>query len=423
MKEDFLHYLWNQGLYANQTLLTSTGETVSVMSAGEHNTNAGPDFLNAKIKISDTLWAGNVEIHVKASDWYKHKHYENPAYDNVILHVVAQADTITKRQNDTVIPTLEISVSEQMHQQYLFLMNSKDWVACESFIKQVDDFTILQWKESLMVQRLAEKSTVIQTRFEQNNQNWEETFYQTLAYNFGFKVNAVTFEMLAQSLPLKYLAKHKDDIQLLEALLFGQSGLIPENNADTYCNQLKQDYKHLKAKFSLHPLSHTLWKFMRMRPGNFPTIRIAQFAQLIFKSSALLSKILEIKTTNEIFRLFNIGISDYWLTHYTFTSEAAKKEKHFGKFAVQNVLINTVAPFLFFYGSYHRNAEFTQRALDFLQQIPAEKNKITKHWSTLGLHADSAFDSQALIQLKNTYCNHRKCLNCRIGNQVIQHNF
>lgn len=422
MKEDFLHYLWKQSLYANE-LKTRAGECVKVLSCGEYNSNEGPDFLNAKIKIENTIWAGNVEVHVKASDWIKHKHAENSSYDNVILHVVANADTNIYRKNKEKIPTVCIAASPDMYQQYLYLMNSKSWVACESFIAKINEFTIYQWKEALMVERLAAKAKIIEERFYANNNNWEETFYQTLAYNFGFKINALAFELLAKSLPLTILAKHKDDLQLIEAFLFGQSGLLPANNLDSYVTQLKKDYQHLQAKFSLKPVSKALWKFMRMRPGNFPTLRIAQFAQLIFKSAALLSKILEVKHTKEIYRYFEIATSEYWQTHYTFSKESEKKDKHFGNFAIQNIVINSIAPFLFFYGKYHHKHEFTERALEFLQNIPAEKNKITKHWISLGLQMENAFDSQALIQLKNIYCNHRKCLNCRIGNQVIQHKF
>lgn len=423
MKEDFLHYLWKQKLYSNDILTTNKGETVKVISPGEHNLNAGPDFLNAKIKIGDTLWAGNVEIHVKASDWDKHNHANDKNYNNVILHVVAYNDTQIERVNGEHIPALEIKCKPQVYELYLFLMNSKDWVSCESFISKINSFTIFQWKESLLVERLKEKSALIEERFIRTNKHWEETFYQTLAYNFGFKVNALAFEILAQNLPLNYLGKHKDQLNLIEALLFGQSGLLPENPVDDYTQQLINDYRHLAIKFQLKALNPSLWKFMRMRPGNFPTLRVAQFSQLIYKSNALLSKILEVDKFENLYQFFDVQASSYWDTHYTFYKESAKKIKKMGAFAIQNIIINTIAPFLFFYGSYHGKSKYVERTIDFLQAIPYEKNTITQHWLNLGVQVENAFDSQALIQLKNIYCKHRRCLNCRIGNQVIQHKY
>ncbi len=420
MKEEFLHYLWKYALYSLPLELT-TGEQVEVISAGEHNHDSGPDFFNAKIKIGKTIWAGNVEIHVKASDWQKHKHSNNDAYDSIILHVVAENDVQIKRKNGKVIPALELKAPANLYEQYLFLMQNNDWVPCESFISRVTEFTIFQWKEALLVERLAQKAEIIGDRFKANNSNWEETFYQTLAANFGFRTNAQPFEMLAKSLPINHLGKHKDQLPLIEAFLFGQAGLLIDNSNDSYSNFLQKDYKHLAAKFNLKPMSGHLWKFMRLRPANFPTIRIAQFAALIHQSSSLFSKIIDAKELNTIKDLFNIQASEFWNTHYTFEKESIKKVKKLGNNAFENIMINTIAPMLFYYGQQKGKPEYSEKALKWLTNIPGEKNAITKSWVALGMNNQNAFDSQALIQLKNVYCKKRRCLQCRIGNQVIKH--
>ncbi|PKP10001.1 MAG: DUF2851 domain-containing protein [Bacteroidetes bacterium HGW-Bacteroidetes-4] len=423
MQESFLHYLWKYQLHQQLPLTLTDGRIIEVYSAGEHNHDSGPDFFNAKIKIDDTLWAGNVEIHVNASEWLKHQHQNDKAYDNVILHVVANPDVDIRRESGEKVPVLQLIAPRGVYEQYVYLMQSQQWVPCESFIAKVDAFTILQWKEALLVERLSQKAQQIEERFIQNKNNWEETFYQSLAANFGFKTNSQPFEMLARSLPLIYLAKHKDKLPLIEALLFGQAGLIPENPASNYEKQLEADYRHLAAKFQLKSNSGHLWKFSKLRPVNFPTIRLAQFAALIYKSSSLLSKILEIEKVSDLHSLFTLQASEYWNTHYTFSNESPYKTKHLGNASFYNLVINTVVPFVFFYGKAHRNNAYTEKALSWLTEIPSEKNHIITHWNQLGLEVQTAFDTQALIQLKNNYCNFRLCLNCRIGNQVLRHRF
>jgi hypothetical protein len=420
MKEDFLHYIWQYNLY-NNSLKLDNNTPVDVLFCGEHNYNSGPDFLNAKIKINDVIWVGNIEIHIKSSDWIKHKHQHDKSYDNIILHVVLHNDSNITRENGDVIPTVILTYSENLYSQYQFLMSSKDWIPCQTFINKVDDFTIIQWKESLLIERLQEKSEIIQDRLQQNKNNWEETFYQTLAFNFGFKVNSTPFEMVAKSLPLKYLSKHKNELSLIEAMLFGQAGLLPENSNDSYVLQLIKDYKHLKNKFQLKPIDGHLWKFSQLRPANFPTIRLAQFAMLIYKSSSLLSKITESSDFSQIKKLFNIDVSDYWKNHYVFNKESIMKDKRFGNNAFQNIIINTITPFFILISNVKNQPEYTDKALKWLLLLKPENNKITRYWKQLGLNVDNAFDSQALIQLKNLYCNKYKCLNCRIGNQVMLH--
>jgi len=420
--EYFLHYLWKYDLYSKPLTLTD-GTQVDVLFAGEQNNNAGPDFFNAKIKIGDTVWAGNIEIHVKSSDWFKHNHHHDSAYDNIILHIVAQNDTDITRKNGEKIPVAELKSPENIYNQYLFLMQSKDWIPCETFINNIDSFTIFQWKEVLMIERLQDKSAIIEQRFINNNKNWEETFYQSLAANFGFKTNALPFEMLAKSLPLKYLAKHKDQLMLIEAMLFGQAGLLPESPVDEYSKILVLNYNHLKNKFKLNPLNRNLWKFSKMRPPNFPTIRISQFANLIYRSEALMSKIIETEKLTDLKHFFDVETSEYWQTHYTFKKTSSEKIKKLGDSAFQNIVINAIAPFFAFYGKTKNKTVFIDKAVNLLTELKPENNNITRHWEVLGLKPENAFDSQSLIQLKNLYCNKRKCLNCRIGNQVIRYKF
>lgn len=422
MQEAFLHHLWQYALFSTPLMLTD-GSVVEVVNVGIQNNDSGPDFFNARIRIGETVWAGNVEIHVKASDWYKHHHNNDDAYDNIILHVVAENDAAIERKNGDLIPTTVISCGKGIYEQYLYLMQSNSWIPCESFLNKIDDFTIFGWKETLMIERLKTKAMVIEKRWEMNNKDYNETFYQTLAANFGFKVNAVPFEMLAKQLPLAYLLKHSDNLLVVEAMLFGVSGLLPETSNDEYTTSLIREFKHMQNKFGLKTLNKHLWKYSKLRPSNFPNIRIAQFARLFVNSRNLLSRVLEIERIDEVRAVFNIHASEYWDTHYSFGKDAQKQQKRLGDVAFQNIAINTLAPYFVFYSKNKNMPEFTDKAINWLMEIEAENNNIIRHWQGLGMEVKNAFDSQSLIQLKNLYCNVRRCLHCRIGNQVIQHSF
>ncbi len=420
MTEDFLHYIWKYQLQPTPMTLTS-GKRLEVLSAGVYNTDSGPDFFNAKIQIDDIVWVGNIEIHINASDWYKHQHQHDDAYNNVILHVVKNNDKPVTDVNGNQLPTLEIVAPEHAYQQYNFLMKNNNWVPCETFINKIDYFTFLQSKEALLVERLQDKTKIIAQRLSDNKADWEETTYQTLAINFGIKTNALPFEILAKTLPLNYLAKHRDQLDLLEAMLFGQAGLIPKQHSDSYVKGLQQNYQHLANKFGLMPLDATIWKFMRLRPPNFPTIRISQFAQLIHKNNSLFSQIIEVDDIKQLQDMFSVQASKFWDTHYSFNKESDAKPKRLGKTTFYNIIINSVVPIVFLYGREHNNQALINKSLQWLSDIPAEQNSIVKQWKKLGVTADNAFDTQALIQLKNTYCNSKKCLNCKIGNKVIRH--
>lgn len=422
MSEEFLHYIWKFKLFNQQDLKTLAGEAVEIVKAGTHNTDAGPDFFNAQLKIDSTLWAGNVEIHINSSDWEKHSHQQDKAYNNVVLHVVYNADKPVYRTSGELIPTIELKerITEKIVQNYQTFKTSNDWVPCEKQITAVSSFIINSTLDRLLIERLERKSVSIIRSLELNNNNWEETFYQHLARNFGFKTNAEPFELLAKSLPMLYLGKHKNSMLQIEALLFGQAGLLEEHYKDKYLQTLQNEYVFLKHKLKLQSIDAHLWKFLRLRPVNFPTIRIAQFANLVFNASHLFSKIIETVEFLALKKLLDVNVSEYWLTHYTFDKLSVSKKKHLGEEAVNNIIINTIVPFLFVYGKQKKEEKYVERALQFLENTQGESNAIIEKWKALKLPVKTAHSTQALLQLKNEYCNHKKCLSCSIGNYLLK---
>ena len=422
MREDLLHFVWRTQRFVFDDLVTTTGEVVEIEHLGNHNVNAGPDFLSAKVRIGDTLWAGNVEMHLKSSDWIKHEHSDDSAYDTVILHVVLEEDIPVFRKNGSRIPCIELKkrISEKLSKTYLKLINSEYWIACQHHFNDVSDLKKMLWLDRVLVERLKKKTEIIEALLKENNYHWEEVFYRILARNFGVKVNSDAFEQLARVTPISYLAKHKNNLFQLEALLFGQSGLLSGALEEDYPIRLKKEYDFLKKKYKLSPLSEQQWKFMRMRPANFPTVRIAQFAQLVCQSVHLFSKVLEIKTIEEFERLFSVEPSPYWLTHYLFDKESPKRSKKLGKTAIHLIIINTIVPFLFLYGNTRNEEAYKQTAFRLLEALKPEKNSIINGWRKLGMEPQSAYQTQALIHLKNEYCNRKKCLECSIGAAILK---
>lgn len=420
MNEDFLQFIWKHRLFHTKNLKTKDGLPVQVIHPGQQNFDAGPDFFNARIKIGKTTWAGNVEIHQKASDWYRHHHEQDAAYDNVVLHVVKVNDAEVKNSKGEIIECLELNYPVHLEENYRQLLLSGQWIACAGRFREADTMALQIWFHSLMVERLQQKTAEIIFQLEQNHNDWNEVFYRFLARNFGFKTNAAPFELLVKALPLSVLGKHKNNLFQLEALLFGTSGLLnDELLGDDYFLALRKEFGFLYQKYKLKPLQSHLWKFLRLRPVNFPTVRLAQFAALVHQSSALFSTLIEEDGIENIHRLFNVEASEYWDTHYRFNKTSAKKKKKLGDSAFQNIMINTVVPFLFVYGEYHNRQALKDKALDFLERVPPENNSIVANWEKLGVEVRSAFDSQALIQLKNSYCVPKKCLQCRLGVKLI----
>jgi hypothetical protein len=424
MTEDFIYYLWKYKLL-EPGLKTTEDEVCQIIDPGLRNMDSGPDFFNAKIKLGQTIWAGNVEIHVNSSDWNLHKHQYDDSYDNIILHVVFMADEIIVRKNGTSIPTLEIAdkFNPEIYSRYQNLVKSKSNISCAPLIRNIDRFTIQNWLDRMLVERLEEKSIQMEEKLQYNNNDWSETFYQALAGNFGFKVNSLPFELTARSIPVKILAKHKDNATQLEALLFGQAGFLAETSGDAYYTLLKKEYDFLSVKYKLQSIDKHLWRFMRLRPVNFPTIRLSQFAMLVSRSNHLLSKILEFKSVKNLNELFNVQASEYWDTHFTFGKKTAKTAKKLGKTAVDLLLINTVAPFLFVYGMKKHNQEFKDKALKLLDQVPGEKNHVIKQWELLEMNTRTAYNTQALLQLKPNYCDKKKCLFCALGHKILKSKF
>ncbi|MFA6084478.1 DUF2851 family protein [Mucilaginibacter sp.] len=422
--EDFLHYVWKFRLFDRINLQTTEGEELEVYATGLHNTHAGPDFQNARIRINETTWAGNAELHLSSSDWKRHGHTADNAYDNVILHVVYRDDEPLIRTDGRRVPTLELKdrISSDLYNRYHNLIfGAKTIIPCEASIASVDGLTMENWLTRILVERLEKKSETVITALNLNRGDWEETFYQFLAANFGFKNNALPFELMAKSLPQNILAKHKNNPMQIEALIFGQAGFLNDDFTDEYPRSLKKEYEFLKKKFNLTPIENHLWKFLRMRPQNFPTIRLAQFAALVVQSNHLFSKVLETKEMKALRDLFsNIQINNYWETHYRFDKESKPVGKHLGAASVDTILLNTVALFLFSYGRHLQQQYYISRSLKLLENIPGEQNSIMTDFANLGLKINTAFESQALLELKNNYCDYKKCLQCGVGIKILK---
>jgi len=431
MQEEFLWHIWKFRLFDNNDLKTTDGDSIQILKVGEHNSDSGPDFFNARIKIGSTTWAGNVEIHVNSSDWKKHFHQKDKAYDNIILHVVNEADIKLHRRKGEEIPTLELKnrIPKNIYGRYLQFKTSKDWIPCGKQISSVDKFILDNWLDRLLIERLERKSQAITDSLRQNKNNWEETFYQLLARNFGQKINSEPFELLAKQLPVSVLAKHKNSLVQIEALLFGSAGMLSPSPAlpvrervkthDEYYLELQKEFRFLKSKFKLKPIDSSLWKFMRLHPPNFPTIRISQFANLIYKSSHLFSKILEADSVKNIAKLLEAETSEYWQTHYRFDKVSPKRKKKLGAGSIHTIIINTIVPFLFIYGKERGEEKFCERALFLLEKIDAENNSIISKWKSIGINSKSSYETQALLQLKNEYCSNKKCLECAIGAKLL----
>lgn len=423
MKESILHYIWEQKLFVSSDFTTIDGRKLEIIDVGRINTDAGPDFFNAKIKIENTIWVGNVEIHKKASDWYKHHHQNNKAYDNVILHLVQISDTEIKRSDGQLIHQAILGFDSKLELTYEAMMQSKKWVACADAIHSVPSIYISNWKNSLLAERYMQKTNHVAQILQTTNFHWEEAFYILLARSFGFGTNSQAFELLAKSIPLNVLAKHKNNLMQLEALLFGQSGLLTGIVDDSYALKLANEYRFLKLKYDLKPIDSSHWKMLRLRPDNFPHLRIAQFASIIHSSSKLFSKIIDDVQLGSIKKLFAIAPSDYWKTHYLFGVSSTLKIKHLGNASIQSIIINTIIPILFSYSERLGSEILKEKALQVLDQIPAEKNSIVSAWRNLDMKIESAFDSQAFLHLKKNYCDEKKCLRCIIGHKILNRKF
>jgi hypothetical protein len=424
MKEEFLHYLWKYGLYDPDNLFDNDGNKITVINPGEYNRDSGPDFFNARILIAGTLWAGNVEIHTRSSHFENHGHHIDPAFNNVILHVVTENNKRVFNENGEELLTVEITFDSALLEKYITLVNNPYLIACQDDISKLDSILVRHWLNSLVVERLQGKSESILKIFSETGNDWEETFYRLLARYFGFRVNTEPFEMLARALPFRIIRKHADNRFQIEALLFGTAGMLEEGLfkealSDEYYIELIREYRILSAKYSLQPIHGWLWKFSRLRPYNFPTLRISQLSAMISSVGGLFSRVIEATSIVQLKATFEVSASEYWDDHYVFGKKSREISKNTGSQATDIFLINAVIPIIFVYGQNRERIDICERALSFLGNMRQEENTITEEWKSAGIIAESAFYSQALIQLRNEYCKKRKCLDCRIGSKLI----
>ena len=414
-----LQYIWKHRLFTEADFVTTEGTPVFVIDAGLTNTDAGPDFFNAKVRIGDTVWVGNIEIHNRSSDWMQHHHQHDKLYDTVILHVIRRHDTDIYRTNGEPIPQAILRVPEKIEKNIEWLLSRERPVSCAERLSSVSSLHLLDWLSALLTERLERKTDDIFVRLKKNLKDWNEVFYLTLMRNFGFGVNSDAFELLAGSLPYKYILKHRNNPAQIEALFFGQAGFMGDESDDPYYQLLKREYAFLQKKYHLRPVDSFLFKKLRLRPVNFPYVRLAQMAAVWIKHDLLFSKILETEDIKTLRSFFNVAPSEYWLTHYRFHSASDEKKKTIGKFASDIILINTVIPTLFAYGKYTNRPVYCERALRLLEGIKPERNSIVSLYRQHGVPVKNAGDSQALIQLRREYCDKKKCLYCRIGYKVI----
>lgn len=416
-----MQYVWKHRLWRSEDMVTNTGKKVRVVDPGLLNTDAGPDFFNAKIEIDGHMWVGNVEMHYRATDWKRHRHDSDKAYDSVILHVVAKDDAPVRRTNGELIPQLVLEVSPQFNADYASLVGATIEVPCATKIKQVPHLTIVEWVEGLAFERLHGKVERIHQLLDSFNGSWEDVCYVTLARNFGFGINNDAFERLARRTPLRLLGKHSDSVLQIEALLFGQAGMLDAQKPgmDSYYNQLCTEYAFLSNKFQLTPMEKESWKLFRIRPQNFPYRRIAMLAQFIEGGFRMMNRILEAEGEKEMRALFEVDLSGYWIKHYTFGKPNERATATLSRSSIDIILINTVAPLLYAYGELTGNYEMTDKAIKLLEDLRAESNSIVSHFVAYGIDCPDALTSQALVQLKREYCDARKCIYCKIGHHLL----
>lgn len=418
--EQLLHYVWKHKIFPLHELRTTDGRKVEVLNPGIHNRNAGPDFMGAKVKMDDVVWVGNVEIHTKTSDWFRHHHDMDAAYENIILHVAAEVEKPLFYPDGREIPQLQLEVPQYVRANYEELNRNDFQPRCRNVVRELPTFLIHNWMTSLALERFEERTRQIMARREVLDKNWEDTLFVTLARNFGFGINGDAFEKWAQSIPMSAVGKHRDNLFQIEAIFFGQAGLLEGDIADEYFIRIQKEYRYLRQKFSLTPMDAQAWKFLRLRPQNFPHIRIAQLANIYYEQRLTLAKLVNAETIDELQPLFLTSVSDYWKTHYTFGGTVSKSiNKHLSQSSINLIIINSVAPILFAYGKYKSDQTLCDHAFSLWEQTKAENNRIIRNWATANIVCDNAADSQALIQLHHSYCQLHDCLRCQFGYEYI----
>ena len=419
-KEDFLHYIWKFQKYDLGELKTEKGKRITIIHPGHHNDDAGPDFLNARIKIDKHLWAGHIEIHKHSSEWKQHKHHLDPAYENVILHVVYEDDKPAKYKNKKLIPTLVLKKRIQKHkiEQYQNLVFNPSWIPCASKITKVDSIIKSFWLSRMATERLEEKTKRIIPTLELLKNDWDRVSYHLIAQYFGLKVNNEAFKRLIESIPFEVILKCKDDLIQTEALLLGHANLL-QLAKDEYSRKLQKEYNFLEKKYKLYKMLAHEWKFSRMRPTNFPGLRIAQLAQIIHREGRIFRKILTAENLEELRNLFSSTASPYWDQHYRLGQLSKESPKRIGLKTIDVIIINVAVPLIFSYGEKLNKQEYKDKAISLLEKIPSEQNKIIKKWKECDFDSKNASHSQALLYLKRHYCDEFKCLSCAIGSKIM----
>jgi hypothetical protein len=421
MKEAFLHFLWRTRRFDATALTTTQQQPLHIIRTGQHNTHAGPDFFNARINIDGTEWAGNIEMHLRSSEWAAHGHQNDAAYDNVVLHVVWDDDQPVRRPDGSLVPCLSLRgrVQAGLLNNYQRLLHEQDWIPCAKAIGEVPDLVRHNWFDRLAAERLELKTGALLHALETTENHWEEAFYRILARSFGLKVNSEPFEMLARSLPWAVVTKHRHNLFQLEALLFGQAGMLEGVFQEEHPRQLAKEYRFLRHKYQLVPIPASNWKFLRLRPASFPSIRLAQFARLLHQTEHLFSQLLETDTLQELVPVFQVELDGYWHTHYRFEQTSEPRPKRIGPDFMQVLAINTLVPALFLYGKLRHRADCQEKALRWLDELEPEENTIIEGWKTLGIRPRNGADSQALLHLKQHYCDQRRCVECAIGSCLL----
>lgn len=423
LTEELLHFVWKFRLYRSTGLATTTGESIEVINPGTHNTHAGADFTDAKIKIGGTLWVGNIEIHPAADDWFAHGHHTDAGYNNTILHVVYSPGKKTaQKQNGTTLPVLVLNnaIPQELLSRYAQLLLQKKSVPCSALISQADKFTIQQTIERAVIERLQQKVQQIETRLQRYNNDWEQILFIQLARYLGASVNKDPMQWLAEKILVKTMAKHAGSLLQIEAMLFGTAGLLHPPYDDEYARTLQKEFMYLKRLHRIEAMQGTEWKYLRLRPANFPTLRIAQLAALLQTQNFSFSKILDCTSVAEIEKRLQPQVSEYWKTHYRFDKPSKQVRSSLGESMKQVIIINAIVPVLFAYGKYKQNETYCDRALQLLEDCTPEGNSIIKQWNTLGISTTNSYQTQGLLQLKNEHCDKFRCLQCGIGLKILK---
>lgn len=420
MDEQFLHYIWKNQKFDYQSLALTSGQSLSVFYQGNHNQDSGPDFEEGRIKIDQIEWAGQIEIHINSSDWLNHQHQKDPAYQNVILHVVWNHDKEIFI-NDEPLPTLELKgiVDLNLLEKYRKHINNPSEIPCSGLLKNVSSFVMGNMLDRTLVERLENKGNRILQRLADTNHDWEETTYHAIASNFGFATNKESFIRLTEILPFAKLKKVLHNSKQTEALLFGQAGFLRKEK-DDHQRSLNSEFNFLSKKYELRdPMVEAQWKFGKLRPGNFPTVRLSQLASLLHHHSKLFALLTETEDIKYIKKALLTPVSTYWRTHYDFGKMRKKTTVSIGTKSFENILINTVAPLLAAYSKHTAQQQYMDRAIHLLESLPLERNRIVSKWDSLNLNLKNAFDSQAAIELYRSYCQKRRCLQCNVGVELL----